>query len=57
MCVSVMCVALRWETNFTTTGADASGCNIGKSSVLAIIFLENTRELPEMITNSGAKFW
>ena len=29
----------------------------GKKPILVIIFLENTREFPEIITNTGANFW
>ena len=42
----------------TTTGADASGGrSTGKNqSVLVIIFLENTRDFPEITTSTGAEF-
>ena len=33
------------------------GRSTGKNPVLVIIFLENTREFPEIITSTGAKFW
>ena len=42
---------------FTTTGADASGAQYRQKPVLVMIFLENTREFPEIITSTGAKFW
>ena len=32
-------------------------CSTGKKPVLVIIFLENAREFPEIITSTGAKFW
>ena len=42
---------------FTTTGADAPGAQHREKPVLVIIFLENTRECPEIITSTGAEFW
>ena len=42
---------------FTTTGADAPGVQHPLKPVLVIIFLENTREFPEMISSTGAEFW
>ena len=42
---------------FTTTGADVPGVQHWQKTVLVIIFLENTREFPEIITSTGAKFW
>ena len=41
----------------TTTGADASGAQHRQKSVLVLIFLGNTRDFPESITSTGAKFW
>ena len=42
---------------FTTTGADAPEAQHQLKPVLVLIFLENTREFPEIITSTGAKFW
>ena len=42
---------------FATTGADAPGAQHQWKSVLVIVFPENTRGFPEIITSTGAKFW
>ena len=39
-----------------TSGADASGRSTGKNQHL-MIFLENAKDLPDMITCTGAEFW
>ena len=49
---------LEWETDFLPLLVlTRQGCSTGKSPVLVIIFLENAREFPEIITSTGAKFW
>ena len=42
---------------FTTTGADTPAAQHRYKPVLVIIFLENTREVPKIITSTGAEFW
>ena len=44
------------DSCITTTGADASVVQYRQKPVLVIIFLENTRDFPEIITSTGAKF-
>ena len=44
------------DSYITTTGADALGRSTGKNPVLVMIFLENTSELPEIITSTGGDF-
>ena len=48
-----------WETDFLPLLVlSRSGCSTGKwLPILIMNFLENTREIPEMITNTGAKSW
>ena len=41
----------------SVTGADASGAQCRQKPVLAMIFLENTRDFPEIMTSTGAKYF
>ena len=42
---------------FTTTGADASLAQYRERISTGKKILENTRDFPEIITSTGAKFW
>ena len=55
-CAGTPCRATLGGWFFTTTGAGAPTVQHQQKPILAIIFLENTRTFPEMITSTGAKF-